>query len=49
MHMRLPSLRACRNIAERRAIPNIRTGLAAAAAITIVASIDVISPNASDI
>ena len=31
MHMRLPSLRACRYIAERRAIPDFRTGLAAAA------------------
>ena len=31
MHMRLPSLRVCRYIAERRAIPDFRTGLAAAA------------------
>ena len=29
--MRLPSLRACRNIAERRAIPKFNPGLAAAA------------------
>ena len=31
MHLRLPSLRACRYIAERRAITRIRLGLAAAA------------------
>jgi len=31
MHMRLPSLRACRYIAERKDIPNHFTGLAAAA------------------
>lgn len=39
--MRLPSLRVCRYIAERRAILDFRTGLAAAALITIFAAIEV--------
>ena len=36
MHMRLPSLRVCRYIAERRTIPNICIGLAAAATAPMV-------------
>ena len=41
MHMRLPSLRVYRYSAERRTDAVIRTGLAAAALITIFAAIEV--------